>query len=76
MFSRVGLFFVMIGYVAFGGLLFQALEAKNEKDMRKEMDIELNSTVYKLWADVLRVKSFFDKDEKGNFSAKAIYELE
>lgn len=76
MFSRVGLFLVMIGYVAFGGLLFRALEAGNEKDMRRIMSLELNTTLYKLWDEVLRVNSFPYKDKKGNFSLYAINELE
>ena len=76
MFSRVGLFFVMIGYVAFGGLLFQALEAGNEKEMRRLMDVELNSTIFKLWAEILRVNSFPYKDKKSNFSLNASQELE
>ena len=41
MFSRVGLFLVMIGYVALGGGLFQALEAGNEQMMRQSMSEEL-----------------------------------
>ena len=76
MFSRVGLFLVMIGYVAFGGLLFQALEAGNERNMRLIMDLELNTTLYKLWEEILRVNSFPYKDKKGNFSLYASNELE
>ena len=75
MFSRVGLFLVMIGYVAFGGLLFRALESGNEKDMRRIMGLELNTTLYKLWDEVLRVNSFPYKDKKGNFSLYAIRKL-
>lgn len=76
MFSRVGLFLVMIGYVAFGGLLFQALEAGNERKMRESMDAELNKTLSKLWVEILRVNSFPLKDKKGNFSLNASFELE
>ena len=76
MFSRVGLFCVMIGYVAFGGLLFQALEAGNERNMRHIMDLELNSTLNKLWIEILRVNSFPFKEKKSNFSANAMHELE
>ncbi|CAF2965897.1 unnamed protein product [Rotaria sp. Silwood2] len=75
MFSRVGLFFVMIGYVALGGVVFQALEAGNEHDMRHIMDVELNNTVGKLWKEILRVNSFPEKDKRGNFSLNATLEL-
>lgn len=57
MFSRVGLFLVMIGYVALGGVIFQALEAGNEHTMRDIMGGKLNSTLYKLWDEILRVNS-------------------
>jgi hypothetical protein len=76
MFSRVGLFFVMIGYVAFGGWLFQALEARNEQDMRRSMNEKLNSTLYKLWDEILRVNSYPYNDKKGNFTLYATQELE
>ena len=76
MFSRVGLFFVMIGYVALGGALFQAFEAGNEHNMRRAMELELNITLSKLWEETLRVNSFTGKDKKGNFSLYAIHELE
>ncbi|CAF0774828.1 unnamed protein product [Adineta ricciae] len=76
MFSRVGLFFVMIGYVALGGGLFQALEAGNEQMMRQSMSEELNSTLYKLWNVILRVNSFPYHDKKGNFTLNATQELE
>lgn len=76
MFSRVGLFFVMIGYVALGGWLFQALEARNEQDMRRSMSEKLNSTLYKLWDEILRVNSFPHNDKRGNFTLFATQELE
>ncbi len=76
MFSRVGLFFVMIGYVAIGGWLFQALEARNEEDMRRSMSEKLNSTLYKLWDEILRVNSYPYNDKKGNFTLYATQELE
>ena len=76
MFSRVGLFFVMIGYVALGGGLFQALEAGNEQKMRQSMSEELNSTLYKLWHVILRVNSYPYADKKGNFTLNATQELE
>jgi hypothetical protein len=76
MFSRVGLFVVMIGYVALGGWLFQALEAKNEQDMRHSMSDELNITLYKLWNETLRVNSYPYHDKKGNFTLYATLELE
>ena len=76
MFSRVGLFFVMIGYVALGGWLFQALEAGNEENMRRSMSFELNATLYKLWEEILRVNSYPYQDKKGNFTAYATQELE
>ena len=76
MFSRVGLFFVMIGYVAMGGWLFQALEAGNEENMRRSMSFELNSTLYKLWDEILRVNSYPFVDKKGNFTQYASQELE
>ena len=76
MFSRVGLFFVMIGYVALGGRLFQALEARNEQDMRYSMNEKLNSTLDKLWNEVLRVNSYPYNDKKGNFTKYATDELE
>lgn len=76
MFSRVGLFFVMIGYVAIGGWLFQALEAGNEQNMRRSMSLELNTTLYKLWAEILRVNSYPYVDKKGNFTLYATEELE
>ncbi|UJR31582.1 hypothetical protein I4U23_019069 [Adineta vaga] len=76
MFSRVGLFFVMIGYVALGGGLFQALEAGNEQMMRQSMSEELNTTLYKLWNVILRVNSYPYIDKKGNFTLNATQELE
>jgi hypothetical protein len=76
MFSRVGLFFVMMGYVAVGGALFQALEAGNEHNMRRIMDAELNNTLNKLWGEILRVNSFPEIEKKGNFSLNASRELE
>lgn len=76
MFSRVGLFFVMIGYVALGGVVFQALEAGNELNMRRIMDLELNKTINKLWNETLRVNPFPVKDKRGNFSLYAARELE
>jgi hypothetical protein len=76
MFSRVGLFFVMIGYVALGGWLFQTLEADNEENMRRSMSTELNSTLYRLWDEILRVNSFPFIDKKKNFTIYATQELE
>ena len=76
MFSRVGLFFVMIGYVALGGWLFQALEAQNELERRQSMSAELNSTLYKLWDEILRVNSYPFHDKKGNFTLYATQQLE
>jgi hypothetical protein len=76
MFSRVGLFFVMIGYVALGGWLFQVLEAGNEENMRRSMSFELNATLYKLWEEILRVNSYPYQDKKGNFTLYATQELE
>ena len=76
MFSRVGLFFVMMGYVALGGALFQALEAGNEHNMRRIMDGELTLTLNKLWNETLRVNSFPEKEKKGNFSVYASGQLE
>ncbi|CAF3247357.1 unnamed protein product [Rotaria socialis] len=76
MFSRVGLFFVMIGYVALGGWLFQGLEARNEQDMRRSMSEKLNSTLYKLWDEILRVNSYPYHDKRGNFTLYATEELE
>ncbi|CAF3788858.1 unnamed protein product, partial [Rotaria sp. Silwood1] len=76
MFSRVGLFFVMIGYVALGGVVFQALEAGNEHDMRHIMDVELNNTLNKLWGEILSVNSFPEPYKRRNFSLNATRELE
>ena len=76
MFSRVGLFVVMIGYVGFGGWLFQALEAQNEQNMRRSMIEKLNSTLYKLWDEILRVNSYPYQDKRGNFTLYATQELE
>ncbi|CAF4979755.1 unnamed protein product, partial [Rotaria sp. Silwood1] len=76
MFSRVGLFLVMIGYVALGGWLFQTLEARNEQDMRRSMNEKLNTTLYKLWEEILRVNSYPYHDKKGNFTLNATQELE
>ncbi|CAM4781902.1 unnamed protein product [Rotaria magnacalcarata] len=76
MFSRVGLFFVMIGYVALGGWLFQGLEARNEQDMRRSMSEKLNSTLYKLWDEILRVNPYPYHDKRGNFTLYATEELE
>jgi hypothetical protein len=76
MFSRVGLFLVMIGYVALGGGLFQALEAGNENHMRRVMSAELNDTLYRLWDEILRVNSFPLNEKRGNFSLNATRELE
>ena len=76
MFSRVGLFFVMIGYVALGGWLFRALEHQNEREMRRSMNDKLNSTLYKLWDEILRLNSYPYHEKKANFSAYAIQELQ
>ena len=76
MFSRVGLFFVMIGYVAVGGWLFQALEAGNEENMRRSMSRELNTTLYKLWDEILRINAYPLPEKKGNFTVFASEELE
>ena len=76
MFSRVGLFFVMIGYVALGGWLFQALEAGNEENMSRSMSLKLNATLYKLWEEILRVNPYPYQDKKGNFTLYATEELE
>ena len=76
MFSRVGLFFVMMGYVALGGVLFQELEAKNELNMRHIMHDELNLTLHKLWSAILRVNSLPELDKRKNFSLYATDELE
>jgi hypothetical protein len=76
MFSRVGLFFVMMGYVAVGGLLFKELEAGNELHMRHIMEAELNRTLYKLWYEVLRVNSLPDTEKRTDFILNATDELE
>jgi hypothetical protein len=76
MFSRVGLFFVMMGYVALGGLLFRELEAGNELKMRIIMNEELNITVHKLWNAILLVNPLPYEDKKRNFSLFASHELE
>ena len=47
--------------------LFQALEARNEQDMRRSMSDELNSTLFKLWGEILRVNSYPFNDKKGKF---------
>ena len=59
-----------------GGWLFQALEAGNEENMRRSMSLELNSTLYKLWDEILRVNSYPFVDKKGNFTQYASQELE
>ncbi|CAF2985984.1 unnamed protein product [Rotaria socialis] len=76
MFSRVGLFLVMIGYVALGGLLFQALEAGNEHDMRRIMHDELTITLEKLWKGILDANPLPDKEKRRNFSIYATNELQ
>ena len=76
MFSRVGLFLVMMGYVAIGGVLFKELEAGNELNMRRIMDDKLNRTLGKLWEDILRVNSLPENDRRRNFSSHASDELE
>jgi hypothetical protein len=76
MFSRVGLFLVMIGYVALGGLVFQALESGNEYNMRAIMGEKLDSTLLKLWDAMLTVNSLPEKDKKANFSSLAMQQLE
>jgi hypothetical protein len=45
-----GLFLVMIGYVALGGVVFQALESGNEYNMRSVMGEKLDSTLLKIMA--------------------------
>ncbi len=75
MFSRVGLFFVMMGYVALGGILFKELEAGNEEKMRRSMEDELNTTLHKLWHGILRVNSLPEIDKRKNFSLYATDEL-
>ena len=76
MFSRVGLFVVMICYVAIGGVLFQELEAGNELNMRHIMNAEFNKTLGRLWNATLRVNSLPEKDKERNFSSDASSELE
>jgi hypothetical protein len=76
MFSRVGLFFVMMGYVALGGFLFKELEAGNELNMRYIMDEKLNITVYKLWGGILNVNSLPEMEKRRNFSLYAADEIE
>jgi len=76
MFSRVGLFFVMMGYVALGGVLFKELEAGNELKMRRIMDGELNSTLNKLWERILGVNPLPHREKRINFSLYAADELE
>ncbi len=76
MFSRVGLFFVMMGYVALGGVLFQELEAGNELNMRHIMNGKLNITLHKLWSAILQANSLPDDEKKRNFSLYASNELE
>jgi len=76
MFSRVGLFFVMMGYVALGGVLFQELEAGNELNMRHSMAEKLNETLFKLWDEVLRVNPLPENEKRRDFSLYATDELE
>ncbi len=76
MFSRVGLFFVMMGYVALGGLLFRELEAGNEANMRRIMAGKLNETLFKLWDEVLRVNPLPDNEKRRDFSLYVTDELE
>ncbi|CAF3920096.1 unnamed protein product, partial [Rotaria magnacalcarata] len=76
MFSRVGLFLVMIGYVALGGLLFRELEAGNEHDMRRIMHDELTLTLEKLWKGILDANPLPDKEKRRNFSIYATNELQ
>lgn len=76
MFSRVGLFLVMMGYVALGGVLFKELEAKNELNMRLIMNEKLNTTLHKLWDGILSVNSLPDTEKRRNFSLYATDELE
>ncbi len=40
----------MIGYVALGGVVFQALESGNEYNMRSVMGEKLDSTLLKIMA--------------------------
>ena len=76
MFSRIGLFFVMMGYVALGGLLFKELEAGNELNMRLIMDEKLNLTLLNLWKDILRINSLPEIERRKNFTFLAADELE
>ena len=76
MFSRIGLFFVMMGYVALGGLLFKELEAGNELNMRLIMDEKLNLTLLNLWKDLLRINSLPEIERRKNFTFHAADELE
>ena len=76
MFSRVGLFLVMIGYVALGGVVFQALESGNEYNMRSVMGEILDSTLLKLWHAMLSVNPLPENDRRANFSHAAMRELE
>ena len=76
MFSRVGLFFVMMGYVALGGVLFQELEAGNELNMRLGMNEKLTVTLNKLWGAILQANSLPEWDKRRNFSLNATSELE
>ncbi|CAF1168714.1 unnamed protein product [Adineta ricciae] len=75
LFSRVGLFLVMMGYVAFGGILFQLLEAGNEAKMRSNMAEELNKTLNKLWNVTMMANSIPEEYKRGNFSRWATPEL-
>ncbi|CAF0903741.1 unnamed protein product [Didymodactylos carnosus] len=59
------------------GLLIQpGPESTNEQNMRREMGEELNTTLNKLWEEILRINSLPYVDKRGNFSIYASRELE
>lgn len=50
--SRVGLMIVMIGYILAGGLIFEALEAHDEREAMKNGAAALQSMVTKIYEQV------------------------
>jgi hypothetical protein len=72
MVSRVGLLILMIGYVSAGGLVFQELEAENERQSYKKSVESINTLVNRIYERVQKNSIEIEDKAFGTYLTKEI----
>jgi potassium channel subfamily K protein len=79
LFSRVGLCFVVVGYVALGGFIFRAIEGKHEEEKAKNktlisdvVNTKTDSLVNEIWNMTKFEKVFHEKNYTAKLKARLV----